>query len=105
MDLLRGTLDTLILRALSTGPLHGYGIVDWIRRTTDDALQIEDGALYGALHRMRDRGLLDAEWGVSEKGRRAKFYELTLPGRLELERGRREWEAYAEAVAKVFEGT
>lgn len=104
MDLLRGTLDTLILRALAAGPLHGYGIVDWIRRTTDDALRIEDGALYGALHRMRDRGLLDAEWGVSEKGRRAKFYELTPAGRKELARGRREWEAYAEAVAKVFQG-
>ena len=105
MDLLRGTLDTLILRALSAGPRHGYGIVDWIRRTTDGALEIEDGALYGALHRLRDRDLLDAEWGVSDKGRRAKFYELTPAGRRELERGRREWEAYAEAVAKLFAGS
>lgn len=102
MDLLRGTLDMLILQALEAGPVHGYGIADWIRSVTDDALQVEDGALYGSLHRLRDRGFLAAEWGVSEKGRRAKFYTLTAAGRAELERGQTEWTRYTAAVAKVF---
>lgn len=102
IPLLQGTLDLLILQALASGPLHGYGVVDWVRRTTDDALQIEDGALYAALHRMRARGWLEAEWGVSPKGRRAKFYALTSDGEAELVRGRREWRAYTSAVDKVF---
>ncbi len=102
MDLLRGTLDTLILQALEDGPVHGYGIADWIHRVTDEALQVEDGALYGSLHRLRDRGFLSAEWGVSDKGRRAKFYELTSAGRDELARGQTHWARYAKAVDKVF---
>ena len=103
MSLLRGTLDALILKALSTGELHGYGIVDWIRRVTDEVLQIEDGALYTSLHRMEDRGWLRSEWGVSERGRRAKFYALTREGRRRLESEERDWHRYAEAVGKVFE--
>lgn len=102
MPLLQGTLDLLILQALTTGPLHGYGVVDWVRRTTDEALQIDDGALYTALHRMRARGWLEAEWGISPKGRRAKFYALTAAGEAELARGRSEWRAYTTAVDKVF---
>lgn len=102
MELLRGTLDTLILQALANGPVHGYGIADWIRRVTDEALQVEDGALYGALHRLRDRGFLSAEWGVSATGRRAKFYELTDSGHEELARGRARWTGYAKAVEKIF---
>ncbi len=103
MDLLRGTLDMLILQALGAGPVHGYGIADWIRRVTDDTLHVEDGALYGSLHRLKDRGFLAAEWGVSGKGRRAKFYTLTTSGRTELARGQAEWTRYAAAVAKVFQ--
>ncbi len=102
MDLLRGTLDTLILQALEAGPVHGYGIADWIRRVTDEALQVEDGALYASLHRLRDRGYLAAEWGVSDKGRRAKFYRLTPSGREELTRSQAHWARYAKAVEKVF---
>src|SRR5262245_25049834 len=103
LSLLRGTLDALILKALSTGELHGYGIVDWIRRVTDDVLQIEDGALYTSLHRMEDRGWLRSEWGVSERGRRAKFYALTREGRRRLDAEERDWHRYAQAVGKVFQ--
>lgn len=102
MELLRGTLDTLILQALAARPLHGYGIADWIRQVTEHDLQIEDGALYGSLHRLEDRGFLEAVWGVSDKGRRARFYALTGAGRTELARGQEFWERYASAVAKVF---
>jgi transcriptional regulator len=102
MNLLRGTLDALILKTLSAGPLHGYGIVDWVREVTGGVLQIEDGALYTALHRMEGRGWLRARWGVSDRGRRAKFYELTAEGRRQLESERRDWERYADAVGKVF---
>lgn len=102
MNLLRGTLDALILKALSAGSLHGYGIVDWVREVTGGVLRIEDGALYTSLHRMESRGWLRARWGVSERGRRAKFYELTAEGRRQLEAERRDWERYADAVGKVF---
>jgi transcriptional regulator len=102
MSLLRGTLDALILKALSGGELHGYGIVDWIRQVTDDALQIEDGALYTSLHRMEGRGWLRSDWGISDRGRRAKFYMLTREGRRRLRAQERDWHRYAEAVGKVF---
>jgi transcriptional regulator len=102
LDLLRGTLDPLILQSLSGGPLHGYGIADWVHQTTEGLLQIEDGALYAALHRMADRGWLAAEWGISPQGRRARFYTLTARGRRQLASGRREWDRYAEAMSKVF---
>ena len=102
MNLLRGTLDALVLKALSAGELHGYGIADWVREVTDDVLRIEDGALYTALHRMEDRGWLRSEWGVSDRGRRAKFYALTREGRRRLEAEERDWRRYAEAVGKVF---
>lgn len=102
MNLLRGTLDALILKALAHGELHGYGIADWVRRATEGVLQIEDGALYTALHRMEGREWLRAEWGVSDRGRRAKFYGLTAEGRRRLEAEERDWHRYVEAVGKVF---
>lgn len=102
MHLLRGTLDALILKAVSAGPLHGYGIADFVHQTTRGVLEVEDGALYRALHRMEQRGWLEAEWGVSVQGRRAKFYDLTTAGRKRLEAEHRDWKRYAEAVGRVF---
>jgi PadR family transcriptional regulator, regulatory protein PadR len=102
MNFLQGTLDVLILTALAGAPLHGYDVVEWIRRTTDGSVEIDDGALYMALHRMERRGWLDAEWRVSPKGRRAKYYRLTAEGRRELRAGEKNWTKFAVAVAKVF---
>lgn len=102
MNLLQGTLDVLVLKAVAGGPRHGYAVADWIRRTTDGTLEIEDGALYTSLHRMHQRGWLEAEWGVSENNRRAKYYGLTNEGRAELSRASGEWSRYAGAVFKVL---
>jgi transcriptional regulator len=102
MNFLQGTLDVLILTALSNGPLHGYDVVDWIRTTTHDELHIDDGALYTSLHRMERRGWLEPEWRVSPKGRRAKYYRLTAAGKKHLKAGERNWAKFADAVAKVF---
>lgn len=102
MNLLQGTLDVLILQALALEARHGYGVAEWIHRTTDGALEVEDGALYTALHRMQKRGWLEASWGVSENNRRAKYYGLTASGRQELESATREWARYADAVQKVL---
>ena len=102
MNFLQGTLDVLILTALADSPLHGYDVVDWIRTTTDGSVEIDDGALYMALHRMERRGWLEAEWRTSPKGRRAKYYRLTAGGRKELRAGERNWTKFADAVAKVF---
>lgn len=102
MHLVRGTLDALIMKAVSAGPLHGYGIADFVHEATRGVLEIEDGALYRALHRMEERGWLEAEWGTSSQGRRAKFYGLTPEGRRRLESEQRDWERYAEAVGRVF---
>ena len=103
MDLLQGTLDVLLLKALSWGPLHGYAVVRWIERTTDEVLRIEEGALYPALHRMERRGWIEAEWGMSEKNRKAKFYKLTDLGRRELHAESATWHRYAQAVGKVLQ--
>jgi PadR family transcriptional regulator PadR len=100
--LLQGTLDVLVLKALMWGPRHGYAVAEWIRSTTDDALRVEDGALYTALHRMEKRKWLASEWGLSENNRRAKYYSLTELGRRQLRQGARDWTAYAEAVFKVL---
>jgi transcriptional regulator len=105
LDLVRGTLDVLILKSLSWGPLHGFAITSTIRRQTDDALLVEEGTLYPALHRMEAKGWIDAEWGLSENNRRAKYYSLTAEGRRELRTESKTWQAYAEAVAKVLEAT
>ncbi len=103
LDLLQGTLDILVLKALSWGPRHGYGVASWIRATTEDDLNIEDGALYTALHRLEQRGLLEADWGVTENNRRAKFYQLTEAGRRELKASRSRWSVYAGAVFRVLD--
>ncbi|HEY2805419.1 MAG TPA: PadR family transcriptional regulator [Gemmatimonadales bacterium] len=102
LDLLRGTLDMLILKSLIWGPRHGYAVTTWIRETTDDDLTIEDGALYGALHRLDARGWIAAEWGLSDNNRKAKYYSLTAAGRRELRSRYAAWERYASAVAKVM---
>jgi PadR family transcriptional regulator PadR len=100
--LIQGTLDALVLRALADGPRHGYGVVAWISEVTDATLQIDDGALYTSLHRMENRGWLKAEWSISPKGRKAKYYALTPTGRRRLKREQQDWSRYAEAVFKVF---
>jgi transcriptional regulator len=98
IDVLRGTLDLLILKALSWGPAHGYAVAAWIEQVTDDALRIEEGSLYPALHRLEGRGLIDAEWGLSGTNRRAKYYALTASGRDALKRESATWTRYAHAV-------
>ena len=103
LDLLRGTLDVLVLKTLAWGPRHGYDVARWIRERSGDTLRIEEGALYTALHRMESRGWIAAEWGVSESNRRAKFYKLTSPGRQQLTRQSTDWARYAEAVFRVLD--
>jgi len=102
VDLLKGTLEILILTTVSRGEMHGYAISRWIRETTHEVLSVEEGALYPALRRMEKRGLLKAAWGQTDTGREAKFYELTAAGRDELARGQAHWARYARAVEKVF---
>lgn len=105
LDLLQGTLDVMILKALSWGPMHGFGIAKWIRQTTDELLQIDDGALYPALHRMAHRGMIGADWGLTENNRRAKYYKLTAQGRQQLRSRAASWDLYARAVSKVIHAT
>jgi len=102
VDLLQGTLDMLILKTLTGGPMHGYAVASWLQRTTDDALCVEEGSLYPALHRMTRRGWVKADWGVSENNRRAKFYTLTAQGRRQLKEESSSWERLTQAVAKVL---
>jgi transcriptional regulator len=97
-DLLQGTVDLLILKAVSLAPMHGWGISQRIQQVTRGVLEVNQGALYPALHRLEDRGLLDAEWGTSENNRRAKFYTLTSAGRKQLTSEVRTWRRYAGAV-------
>jgi PadR family transcriptional regulator, regulatory protein PadR len=102
-DLYIGTLDVLILKALSWGPMHGYGIGRWIRQTTENVLTVQEGALYPALHRLQRRGWLDEEWGVTETGREAKYYRLTAAGRRQLRSEVERWRAYARAVSAALD--
>ena len=101
-ELLHGTLDTLVLKTLSWGPRHGYGIARWIQETTDDALQIGEGSLYPALYRMERKGWIEAEWGLSESKREVKFYRLTAAGRARLRLELAQWSQFSAAVAKVL---
>ena len=103
LDLLQGTLDVLVLKALTWGPRHGYAVARWIGESSNEELSIEDGALYTALHRMEKRGWIDAEWGLSEKNRKAKFYQLTSDGRRQLRAETARWTRYASAVFRVLQ--
>ena len=105
LELLQGTLDLLILKALTWRPLHGYAVAAWIRETTNQRLQIEEGALYTALHRMEKRGWLESEWGLSENNRKAKYYQLTTQGRKQLRAKTAVWTEYAGAVFQVLQTT
>src|SRR5216684_2078198 len=105
LDVVRGTLDVLILKTLSWGAMHGYAISQAILRQTDEALLVEEGALYPALYRMEARGWLEAEWGVSDNNRRAKYYRLTADGRRRLREEMKIWAHYAAAVDKVLGAT
>jgi len=103
LDLLQGTLDMLVLKTLARGRMHGYAIAESIHLRSDDVLRVEEGALYPALHRLELRGLLAAEWGLSENNRRAKYYRLTPTGRRYLEAERATWNRMVMAIARVME--
>lgn len=102
LDLLHGTLDVLVLRALSWGPKHGYAVARFIHESSTGSFNVLDGALYTSLHRMEARGWVESEWGSSDKGKRAKFYRLTTAGRRALRAETRTWEDYVAAVARVM---
>jgi PadR family transcriptional regulator PadR len=102
LDLLQGTLDVLVLRALSWGRMHGYAVARFIRQGSDGSFNVIDGALYTSLHRMEERGWVESEWGVSDKRKRAKFYRLTAAGRRALREETRSWNDYVSAVARVM---
>jgi len=104
LDLVKGTLDVLILRTLSWGPLHGYAVSKAIRESSREALSVEEGALYPALRRLERRGLVSARWGTTETGREARFYRLTRAGESHLAQEMRSWERYVEAMARVLDG-
>lgn len=103
LDLLQGTLDMLVLTTLGRGRMHGYAIAEFIHQRSDDVLRIEEGALYPALHRLELRGLLAAEWGLSENNRRAKYYRLTPAGQRYLEAEHADWNRMVMAIARVME--
>lgn len=103
LDLLQGTLDVLILKTLTWGPKHGYAVASWIRETTDDRLQVEEGALYTCLHRMEKKGWVESEWGLSDNNRKAKYYALTAQGRRQLRTKAALWTEYASAVSTVLQ--
>ena len=100
--LLHGTLDALILKTLARGPLHGYGIAKWIEEATGEAVIVEEGSLYPALYRMERRELIEAEWGTSELGRRAKFYRITGEGRRRLQQETQQWARFAAGVSRML---
>jgi len=104
-DLLQGTLDMLILKALSLGPLHGYGIIQRIRQLSDEMLDVEQGSLYPALYRIEQRGWVNSKWGTNETGRKAKFYKLTKAGLKQLIAEEDSWDLLALAIAKLRQAT
>lgn len=102
-DLVQGTLDMLVLKALERGALHGYGVAEWIHESSADVLRVEEGALYPALHRLELKGLLKAEWGASENNRRAKYYALTAAGRKHLAAEKEHWGRMTNAISRVLQ--
>jgi PadR family transcriptional regulator, regulatory protein PadR len=102
-DLLQGTLDMLILKVVALGPIHGYGIAQRIRQVSKDVLQVQQGSLYPALHRLEKRGWLQADWGESDNGRQAKFYRLSARGRKQLAAEESNWQRLANAVALILQ--
>ena len=105
IDLLQGTLDLIVLKTLSWGPLHGFGIARWIQRTTGNALQVEEGSLYPALYRMENRGWIKASWALTENGRRAKYYRLTAAGRRQLVAESDAWDQLTSAIGSIMTAT
>jgi len=103
LDLLQGTLDLLVLRTLSWGPMHGYSVARTIKERSKSVFLVEEGALYPALHRLERKGWVESEWGLSENNRRAKFYQLTTEGRAQLRSELAEWQRYTKAVAGVLQ--
>lgn len=103
LGLVNGTLDLLVMRTLAGGPKHGFAIARWIRTTSDDAILVEDRALYLALHRLEERGLVESEWGLSENNRRARFYQITRAGKRQLQTRAEHWTRYVEAVFKILQ--
>jgi len=102
IDLLQGTLDLIVLKTLSWGPMHDFGVARWIQRTTEDALQVEEGSLYPALYRMENRGWIKAQWALTENGRRAKYYRLTAVGRRQLAAESESWDRMSAAMGKIM---
>lgn len=102
-ELLQGTLDLLILKALARGAMHGYAVAEWIHESSQDVLRVEEGALYPALHRLELRGLLSSEWGTSDNNRRAKYYTLTAAGKKQLIDETEYWRRMSSAVARVLQ--
>jgi PadR family transcriptional regulator PadR len=105
VSLMRGTLDLLILKALSWGPRHGYAIVEWIEQVSDAVLLIGEGTLYPALHRLERQGLVEAEWGLSENNRHANYYQLSRSGRRRLQAGSSSWHDFVEAASRALRAT
>jgi PadR family transcriptional regulator PadR len=102
-DLVQGTLDMLVLKAVARGPTHGYAVAKWIEETSGEVLRVEEGALYPALHRLELRGLLASEWGTSDNNRRAKFYRVTPAGRKQLTTEAQDWRRLAGGIARVMQ--
>jgi transcriptional regulator len=102
LDLLQGTLDTLVLKTLSWGPRHGYAVAQWIKEASEGTINVEDRALYVALHRLEERRLVESKWGLSENNRKAKYYQLTAAGRGQLRQKSADWTTYANAVFKIL---
>ena len=102
IELLQGTLDLIVLKTLSWGPMHGFGIARWIQHTTEDALQVEEGSLYPALYRMENRGWIKAQWALTENGRRAKYYKLTAVGKRQLVAESDSWNQLTGAIGKIM---
>ena len=105
VSILKGAMDLLILKALSWGPMHGYSVSYWVRQVTEETFDIQEGALYPALHRLEEKGWIDSEWGLSENNRQAKYYALTPLGRKQLRHELSTWARFAEAVGKVVHAT